>query len=306
MLTSAVQGLSLTDAAAQAGIDAALVDRAQRALGLPPTEDSTYDETALANFAAASQLFGTDVTLQFSRVLGSALARIVEAAMSVFAAELEHDPAPGSELDLAHRAEGATALLLSLPETMSAVFPAFVADALRRVRLTSLQPSGGAQIAVGFVDLVGSTRLAQQMSGRELANAVNDFESAAYDLALTYDGRVVKFVGDEAMFVHSDPAGACAAALDLRDMVAGHPLLTAARCAVNVGEAIAQDGDYYGSTVNLAARLTSVAGPGELLATLDVQLAVSAMSSDLVFRPAGSHALRGYEQPVEAVSVHRT
>jgi adenylate cyclase len=305
-LLSGGRWMTIAEVADRTGLDVDIVDRVQRAIGLSPTMEAIYDERSVAAFAAAAEFFGMEQTLQFSRVVGSAVTRIIDAATSLFAnevvANLERSGA--SELEIARSSEDATRLLLTLPETVEAIFPAYVRDAVRRMRLTQQQPSGGVRVAVGFVDLVGSTALANRLSGPELARAVGEFEAAAYDLALTHDSRVVKFIGDEAMVVSPDPAAVCAIELELCAVAANHPVLTGARAALDVGETIAQDGDYYGPVVNAAARLTSVAGPGQVLGTLDVQRALVA-TGGYGFASAGTHQLRGFDRPLDAVSITR-
>jgi class 3 adenylate cyclase len=196
--------------------------------------------------------------------------------------------------------------LLGLPETIQVLFPSYVRDAVRRLRLASAPPSSsGVRVAVGFVDLVGSTTLLQRLSGAELARAVGEFETAAYDLALSHDGRIVKFIGDEAMFVSSDPESACAIGVELCEVVADHALLDDARGAVALGDAIAQSGDYYGPTVSLVSRLTGIAAAGQLLASSTLAQELTARGAAYEFASVGAQSLRGFDEPVEAFSVHR-
>jgi class 3 adenylate cyclase len=296
-------GLTLAAAADKIGLSPELVERSQRALGLPPIEGPLYSEQALGAFAGAVALFGAERTLQFSRVLGSSVARIIDAAVSLFVTDIAAGAA--SELELSRQGEDAAQLLLTLPETIEAVFPFFVADAVRRLRLDETPSVHGAEVAVGFVDLVGSTRLSQQLSGAELAAAVGDFETAASDLAVTYDGRVVKFIGDAAMFVASDAHAACAIGIELCVAVRDHPVLDAARGAVGLGAAVSQGGDFYGPIVNLAARLTGIASPGQLLGTATVAAAMADAGASFRLEPAGSHVLRGFADPVEAFTITR-
>lgn len=296
-------GLTLDEVARRTGVEPYLVERAQRALGLPPLEGANYSETSVGAFAAAAAFFGADQALQFSRVLGSSIARIIDAAVSLFVAEVVLDAT--SESDVAQRSADSAGLLLALPETIDAVFPLFVDDAVRRLRLTTAPSSAGVRVAVGFVDLVGSTRLSQQLSGAELATAVGEFETAAYDLALTHDGRVVKFIGDAAMFVASDPQSACAIGVDLCEVVAGHAVLDTARGAVGLGDAVSQGGDYYGPTVNLVSRLSGVADAGQLLGTSSLATAVTESGAAYAFEAAGAHVLRGFAEPVEAFAIRR-
>jgi class 3 adenylate cyclase len=147
--------------------------------------------------------------------------------------------------------------------------------------------------------------LAQQLSGAELARAVGEFETAAYDLALSHDGRVVKFIGDEAMFVSSDPEAACAIGVGLCEVVGSHSVLDRARGAVGLGEALSQNGDFYGPTVNLVSRLTGIAGPDEILGTAPLAAAMAQDGAPFEFTPAGAHQLRGFTDPVEAFTISR-
>lgn len=296
-------GLTMDAVAQRTGLPIELVERAQRALGLPPLEDANYSDVSVGAFAGAVAMFGADRALQFSRVLGSSIARVIDAAVSLFVADVVTESL--SELDLSRSSATAAALLLDLPATIEAVFPMFVAHAVRGLRISDTVAGAGVEIAVGFVDLVGSTRLSQQLSGPELAGAVGEFETAAYDLAVSHNGRIVKFIGDAAMFVASDPGAACGIGVDLCEAVNAHPVLDTARGAVGFGTAIAQSGDYYGPMVNLVSRLTSLAAERQLLATSSIAAAVEATGSPYAFRPEGEHVLRGFAEPVSAYSIHR-
>ena len=303
-LVAAGTGMTLAEAASRTGLAPELVERAQRALGLPPIDGPLYNDQSITAFSAAAAFFGADAALQFTRVLGSSVAGVLDAAISLFVNEVVSEAT--SELELSRRGEDATRMLLALPETIAALFPAYVSDAVRRLRANAAPVYGGTQIAVGFVDLVGSTSLAQRLSGPDLARAVGEFETAAYDLAVSHDSRVVKFIGDEAMFVSPEPAAVCAIGLGLCEIVAAHPLLDRARGAVGLGAAVAQSGDYYGPLVTLVSRLTRVATAGQLLSTVDLATAIADAGAPYQFSSTGSHSLRGFADPVEAFTVtHR-
>ena len=303
LVASELHGVTLEEAARRTGVSPELIERAQRALGLPPVEGPFYDEHAISLFAAAAAFFGADEALQFTRVLGNSVARVLDAAVSLFVSEVVTEAT--SELDVSRRGEDATRLLLTLPETITALFPAYVNDAVRRLRANAAPIDGGIEIAVGFVDLVGSTSLVQRLPGPDLARAVGEFETAAYELAVSHDSRVVKFVGDEAMVVSPDPAALCAVGLGLCEFVDTHPLLDRAHGAVGYGTAVAQSGDYYGPLVTLVSRLTGVAAPSQLLGTAALATALTGDTAPYVFESTGAHALRGFADPVEAFTVTR-
>lgn len=122
----------------------------------------------------------------------------------------------------------------------------------------------------GFVDLVGSTALAQRLSTRELGAVLTEFEHAASDAVTAAGGRVVKPIGDEVLYVAPDEPAACAVALELARSFSEHPCVPPTRAGVAAGEVLLRDGDVFGPVVNLAPRAVKLAGPGTVVAPADV------------------------------------
>jgi adenylate cyclase len=154
---------------------------------------------------------------------------------------------------------------------------------------------------VGFVDLVDSTRLVQQLSIKELGAALTQFDAGAIDTVVAGGGRLVKLIGDEAMFVVPDVDSACAIALELADALAAHPVLPAARGGIAAGEVLSREGDYFGPVVNLAARAVKLADPGCVLASAEVARAADAYR----FAPVGAQRLKGFDEPVKLFRLER-
>jgi adenylate cyclase len=123
------------------------------------------------------------------------------------------------------------------------------------------------QVALGFVDLVGSTAWAETQSLRDQNLALTRFESAAWSSAVLAGGRVVKMIGDEVFFTAPTAEAACRIGTEVCRAADEDPTLPPARGVVGVGPAIPREGDYFGPLVNLLSRLTKVGGPGELVAT---------------------------------------
>ena len=139
---------------------------------------------------------------------------------------------------------------------------------------------------VGFVDLVGSTDVLRGLSVAEMAASVNRFEMLIWDLVGRAGGRVVKLIGDEAMFVLEDPVAACRLALSLV-AVSTQPV----RVGLAHGQVVAFHGDFYGPTANLAARLVAAAQPG----TIVVNESIAAAAIDIVeLEPIQVGPLRGF------------
>jgi class 3 adenylate cyclase len=302
--------LSAHDVAARYGIEVDYVLLASLAVGLPPpsADEPVYTEDDARMFAASrggAALFGERAALRFVRVVGSSLARIAEAGVSLFQVNVEQPlrEAGRTELDLAQQNLRAIESLEMVKVFLQTLLPAHMETAIRRIREARPRRSADtAPMAVGFLDIVGFTTLAHQVSVQQLADVVERFEEAAYDIAAAYDGRVVKLVGDEVMFVTRDPAAACEVALALVERFAGDPRVTP-RGGLAFGELLLRGGDYYGPIVNLAARVAQIAVPNELLVT--AEMAALAERSGLRFAPAGRRMLKGFEVPVALSTVER-
>ncbi len=115
---------------------------------------------------------------------------------------------------------------------------------------------------VGFADLVSFTSLVSRMSEQQLAALVQRFEMLASDVVTTHGGRVIKTVGDEVLFAHTDAAPGAAIALDLVAAIAEDDILPPVRVGMAQGRVVSRLGDVFGTTVNKASRLTAVAPPG--------------------------------------------
>jgi adenylate cyclase len=99
-----------------------------------------------------------------------------------------------------------------------------------------------------------------------------------------------------------DPAAACEVAFTLVERFVGEPAVTP-RGGLAWGDVLHRGGDYYGPTVNLAARVAQIAVPGELLVTTDV--GAQSLGDIIRFEPAGKRMLKGFEQPVALLAVSR-
>lgn len=117
---------------------------------------------------------------------------------------------------------------------------------------------------VGFSDLVSYTRLSQQMEPRQLADLVQRFQNLAHNVVATGGGRVIKTVGDEVFFAAESPQAGAEIAISLRDQIRADARLPQARIGMSWGRVLSRLGDIFGSTVNLASRLTAIARPGSV------------------------------------------
>jgi adenylate cyclase len=239
------------------------------------------------------------------RVLGNSLSRVAEAAVSVYVQTREPETELLPEVDLLAWAKDLASVstaALNLGDAMGAIFSHHLRDAIDRQRVSQMAVSERSlhRLAVGFVDLVGFTPLSMHTSPTELLELVGAFEVKAFDVASAHDGRIVKHIGDEVMFIALDAADGCAIA---RDITAAFESEIEPRGGVCFGDVISRHGDYYGKVVNLASRLADLAIPGEVL----VDAATVAAASDAFdFKPAGNRLLKGFDDPIEVFSLHGT
>jgi len=121
------------------------------------------------------------------------------------------------------------------------------------------------RLTVGFVDQVGFTRLARGLDAAELGALVDRFESRSADVVAAESGRLIKTLGDEILFVASDPGAAAQIALRLIALHESDSTVPRLRIGLATGFVVARRGDVHGTTVNLASRLTALARPDSVL-----------------------------------------
>jgi len=125
--------------------------------------------------------------------------------------------------------------------------------------------TGEAWSAIGFADMSGFTTLTRKATESELRELLEAFEEAATDIVGAHNGRIVKALGDEVMFVADTASDAVEIALGLQQAVGDDERLPPLRIGVAAGPVVSRMGDVYGSTVNIASRLTSLCRPGWIL-----------------------------------------
>jgi len=149
-------------------------------------------------------------------------------------------------------------------------------------------------VCVAFVDLVGSTALAQRLPIGQIGAVLSEFERLAADAVTAGAGRVVKLIGDEVLYTASDEAAGAAIALALAHTFAAHPQIPSVRAGLAAGDVLLRDGDVFGPVVNLAARVVRLAAPGEVLAPVSL-----ARAAGVAAEPLGRHELKGFGEEVE-------
>jgi len=144
--------------------------------------------------------------------------------------------------------------------------------------------------AISFLDISGYTRLTEERGDEAAADLAARVAALVRRSSQEHGGQPVKWLGDGVMFYFPDPGQGVLAALDMVEGVA-NDALPPARVGIQAGPVVFQDGDYFGRTVNVAARIAEYARPGEVLVTQDVVDASDGTS--VTFAGIGDVELKG-------------
>jgi class 3 adenylate cyclase len=148
-----------------------------------------------------------------------------------------------------------------------------------------------------FADLAGFTALTEAMGDQDAAELAGEFCDAVRELLPEHRAEEVKTIGD-ALMIRGEQAGE-AIRLGLRAVheVGGKHFFPTVRVGMHTGPAVERDGDWFGATVNVAARVSGIAGGGEVLVTEATRVAGRDVD-DIDFHERGRQALRNVEEPV--------
>jgi adenylate cyclase len=149
--------------------------------------------------------------------------------------------------------------------------------------------------AMCFLDLAGYTRLTEERGDQAAAELAGTLAELVGHTAREHGGLPVKWLGDGVMVYFREPAAAVRAALQMVERLpaAGLP---PAHVGVAAGPVVAQGGDYFGRTVNLAARIAAHAGPGQVLVSASV--AEAGLPAGVALEESGEVRLKGFARPV--------
>lgn len=267
--------LTVEEVSAKSGLSVERVFLLRSALGLPAeTHFSKTDVRWAKLLAELLEVISLETVLRSARARGNSLMAIVNSDLGVVR----------DELILPLRQAGADDITvgIALAEAVKAIDPtsrelltATYSLQLRHMLSTELAATAArgqtSQIraAVGFVDIVGYTRLSSRIDPSGLDALIDAFERRVVEVtSARRDVGVVKYLGDAVMLVAPDAVTMAEAMFELAtevESLADAPV----RGAMAVGDVLARDGDYFGPTVNLAARLTDVTRPWRVLVAED-------------------------------------
>ncbi|MGP9682703.1 MULTISPECIES: adenylate/guanylate cyclase domain-containing protein [unclassified Brachybacterium] len=276
---------SRRDLAQQQDIPERLTSVYWRSLGFTPVDEDTVvfteeDAYSIGDLAAIVEdgVLSERAFASITRGLGFHMGRLAMWITEALVDEAKH-------ADGADDADARQQMLDSVPELLETL-ESQVMFAFRR-QMAAYAARAGSEVlhqdtdelfplqrAVGFADLVQFTRLAQDLSGAELADVVGRFEAVGRDVISVGGGRVVKTVGDEIMFLADTPEDGAQIAVSLAETICSDQGLPPVRVGLSWGSMFSRYGDVFGPKVNLAARMESVARPGSVMVDSETAAAI--------------------------------
>ncbi|WP_067860951.1 adenylate/guanylate cyclase domain-containing protein [Aeromicrobium erythreum] len=287
--------LTQREVADRAGMDLDLANSLWRYLGFPEVEDDrvAFTEADVEALRVTKRLIDLGVLEedrlpQFVRSLGRTFARLADWQTRLLLGVLQ-TAEDGEQPPLDVLAE----VIPMVEEVQGYVWRRHLLATASRIALRDVRSETERQLVVGFVDIVGYTSRSRQMSPRALGAMVEWFERVVTELVVQHGGQVIKTIGDEALFTVDDPTEGALLALELVERAEADEQFPDVRVGLAHGPVLARLGDVFGSTVNIAARLTSVARPARVL--VDAELAELLDHEEFRLRRTRRVSVKGYE-----------
>jgi adenylate cyclase len=271
LLLGAPRQYTRDEAAELAGVSLERARRFWRALGFANTGNArAFTDADIAAMRRIADLVDSgqlteDMAIGITRALGQSTARLASWQVDVVLDKLSQGTGLRAGLSVNEAYETAQTLIPELEALLLHSWRRQLAASVDRVLSDDDTLVDAAHLTVGFADLVGFTRLSRRLEERDLAALVERFEQSGADVITAAGARLVKTLGDEVLFLSYSPGAAAEAALSLLEAFGGDDAVPDLRVGLATGLVIARMGDFFGTTVNLASRLTSLARPASAL-----------------------------------------
>ncbi|MGH2635461.1 MAG: adenylate/guanylate cyclase domain-containing protein [Actinomycetota bacterium] len=298
-------------------LDLLLVVREAHGFAEPRPEDHVREDELAVVPAIELQLSSgirPEVIKRLLRTYGDGLRRIVETETDWYRSEVELPLLEGGMTEaemLAAQADVGSRMAPLMEQALLSIYHgqqehawsnSAVEDVEAALERAGLYRRVRRPPAVCFLDITGYTRLTEERGDEAAAELATRLATLVRGSSREHGGQPVKWLGDGVMFYFPNPGDGVLAALE---MVAGTAAdaLPPARVGIHAGPVVFQEGDYFGRTVNIAARIAAYARPGEVLVSQEV---VDAAGLDGVALTAiGPVELKGVSQPLSLLSVGR-
>jgi adenylate cyclase len=300
--------------AQEAGLEHDFLLRLLRALGAPLPEDdqAVYSDADLEAARRAKQFLDAGLpeqgVLETSRLIGISMAGLADANRDMVGEVFTEPGIDERELALRYAAAAQTMSPL-LGETLLHAYRIHLREAIRQAVVTETELaegrlSGSDDVTIAFADLVGFTSLGESLEIEQIGDLTGRLFELASEAARP-PIRLVKMIGDAAMFASRDPEPLLDAVIGLVD-AAGTDEIPPLKAGVARGQALGRGGDWYGRPVNLAARITSFARPDSVVVDQSVKDSIAQSNGrPFDFSFAGKRHFKGIEGEVPVHRVRR-
>jgi adenylate cyclase len=293
-----LSGTTFQELSIQTGIPLELLMVVHEAFGFaePRPQDQVHDNELSVVPLLQLQLsngFRPMVIERWLRVYGDSLRRIAEAEAAWWNSEVEVALVASGMTEgemLQAQAELGSQMTPLIEQVLVAVYHGQQEHAWSQVLVehveSALEAAGlyrrlERPPAMCFLDITGYTRLTEEQGDAAAADLVARLAGLVRRSAQEHGGAPVKWLGDGVMFFFREPGAAALAAVEMVEVV-GRRGLPPAHVGIHAGPVIFQEGDYFGRTVNLAARIAEYARPGEVLVSQEVVDAADAAAVSFV------------------------
>lgn len=274
-----------------------------RALGFPDPAGAVAftqaDREAMSTLFAlvTSGQIDDDTAVRLTRAVGQTMARLADwqvATLTEYVEELE-EAGLGTGSRLATGLDLIKAVQAPVEDLMMYAWRRHLAAAVSRVEALGAADSDlhSVRLTVGFADVVRFTQLTNGLGEEDLAELVEEFESACADLVTGGGGRVIKTLGDSVLFVVNGPSEGVDIASDIVEQIGGDPLQPDVHVGIATGQVLMRMGDVFGPPVNLASRITGVARRNRVICD-DATAESIRGRPGYALRPLTERAVRGF------------
>src|SRR3954449_4762 len=302
---------SVSEIAEQSGLEHGFLRRLLQALGapIPEDDDRVFGEADLEAAKRGKSFLDAGVPeeglLETSRIIGISMANLADANRDLVGQVFTEPGIDEHELAMRYAAAAETMPPL-LGDTLLHAYRIHLREAIRQAVVTEAELSegrlyGSDDVTIAFADVVGFTRLGESMEIEQIGQMTGRLFELASEAARP-PVRLVKMIGDAAMFASREPVPVIESVLALVE-AAGTDEMPALKAGAATGPALGRGGDWYGRPVNLAARITSFARPDSVVVDEAVKNALESENGGrFSFSFAGKRRFKGIS---EETAVHR-
>jgi adenylate cyclase len=304
-------GITVEMVAAETGLELELIERILTMMGTPVGHERDLSVADAAAIRLCAQVlaagFPLVAFLQLIRVYVQSIRRIAEAEIRLFHIYV-HEPLIRDglpELQMAEAMGGLAAEIMPLAAPLTEYLHNrylryyVEQDVVGHMETSGEQSTaelelGQVAVTICFIDLTGFTRFTEEEGDIEALDVVENFVETVEE-TMPREATIVKTIGDEVMVVSPDAAALTEWAVAFLARFDRRPQ---PRVGIHSGDAVYRDGDYFGSQVNLAHRITGRALAGEVLVTDRVATTLEPRPG-LRLEPIGEVSLKGFPTPTE-------